>query len=187
MPAKPRDAAPGVHHIWINATSHWEYFLDHVDRVAWVRLFARVCDRLCWNPLAFCQMTTHVHGLIEVPDTSLSTGMEYLNREYSKDFNARHGRSGHLVRKRFGSRRAEGAHDLIGTYAYVVLNPVEAGICTRAEDWRWSSYATTAGFSHDFTFVNPRLVLAELADSVLALRNLIDARAAEIVRRRQVR
>ena len=187
VPAKPRDSAPGFHHVWVNATSHWPYFLDDVDRLTWIRLLIRVSDRYGWDVVAFCQMSTHVHALLDVANDSLPVGMEYLNREYSKDFNARHDRYGHLVRKRYGSRRVEGSRDLLGAYAYVVLNPVEAGTCTRPEDWRWSSYATTVGLMDDFPFVDARLVLAETNGQVDQLRALVDARAAQLVRNGHVR
>jgi REP element-mobilizing transposase RayT len=171
----------------VNATSHWEYYVDDVDRMTWIRLLIRLRDRHDWHVLAFCQLTTHVHVLLDVANDSLPLGMEYLNREYSKDFNARHGRHGHLVRKRYGSRRIKGRRDLLGAYAYVVLNPVRAGACTRPEDWRWSSYATTAGLTSDFPFVDAALVLAEVGGRVDELRKLVDARAADIVRSGHVR
>ena len=127
---------------------------------------------------AFCQMTTHVHAIVGVPDASLPWGMQYLNREYSKRFNLRHDRSGHFVRKRFGSRRIADGPDLLGTYSYVVLNPVRERMCPRAEDWRWSSYATTLCLTSDFSFVDARIVIAELDGSTDALRRLVMARAA---------
>ena len=104
--------------------------------------------------------------------------MQYLNREYSKRFNACHDRFGHFVRRRFGSRRIIDGRDLLGTYAYVVLNPVKEGMCPRAEDWRWSSYATTLGLTEDFGFVEASVVIAELSGSVDALRRLVTARAS---------
>ena len=122
-------------------------------------------------------MTTHVHLLVDVPDDSLPLGMEYLNREYSKHFNRRHSRCGHFVRKRYGSRRIKDGRDLLGVYAYVVLNAVREGMCRRAEDWPWSSYATTIGASDGFPFVDARIVLAELGGSVAALELLVEAQA----------
>jgi hypothetical protein len=46
-----------------------------------------------------------------------------------------------------------------------------------AEDWRWSSYAAILGLTSDFGFVAARLVLAELGESVDALRAVVTARA----------
>ena len=160
----------------MNATGNWAYFVDELDRRAWIDLLERVARAHMWTVLAFCQMTTHVHAIVAVPDASLPQGMQYLNREYSKRFNARHDRSGHFVRKRFGSRRIRSARDLVGVYSYVVLNPVTESMCPRAEDWRWSSYATTLGLTGDFAFVDAYLVLAEAGGTVEALRAVVNAR-----------
>jgi hypothetical protein len=64
-------------------------------------------------------------------------------------------------------------------YAYVVLNPVLAGLCPRPEDWRWSSYGTTLRISDDFPFVTASSLVAEAGGSTEALRRAVDARARE--------
>jgi REP-associated tyrosine transposase len=179
MPPRPRDFAPGLHHTWVNATGKEAYYVDDVDRLAWIRRLARTAERLGWICIAFCQLTTHVHLVLETPDWSLPIGMKQLNLAYSKEFNDRHERSGQFVRRRYGSRRITDATDLLGVYAYVVLNPVAAGLCPRAEDWRWSSFATTLGISDDFPFVDASLVLTELGSSTEALRALVEQRRVE--------
>jgi REP element-mobilizing transposase RayT len=161
----------------VNATGNWPYFLDDGDRVTWLRLFVKAAGRYDWRAVVFCQMTTHVHAMFRVGDASLAEGMRYLNREYSKDFNVRHDRCGQFVRRRYGSRRIEDAADLLGAFAYVVLNPVKERMCPRAEDWRWSSYATTLGLTNDFPFVDAGVVLSEVGGSVDAIRELVAARA----------
>jgi putative transposase len=177
VPRRPRDISPGFHHTWVNATGTWAYFLDDVDRVNWVRRLVAMLDRTAWTCVAFCQMSTHVHLLVRVADESLSIGMRDLNREYSCDFNLRHGRIGTFVRKRFGSRRIEDADDLLGAYAYVVLNPVVEGLCRRPEEWRWSSYRTALAMSEDFPFVDASSVIAEAGGTPAALRGLVEAAA----------
>jgi REP-associated tyrosine transposase len=174
MPRRSRDTNPGIHHIWVNATGNWEYFIDEVDRISWVRRLVEMLQRTAWTCVAFCQMSTHVHLLLSVPDKSLPIGMRDLNREYSCDFNLRHGRSGTFVRKRFGSRRIEDAADLLGVYSYVVLNPVVEGLCLRPQEWRWSSYRTTLGLSADFPFVDGASVIAEAGGTPGALRRVVD-------------
>jgi REP element-mobilizing transposase RayT len=177
MPRRPRDIRPGLHHVWVNATGDWAYFLDEVDRVAWVRRLVRTVDRMAWTRVAFCQMATHVHLLVGVRDESLPIGMRDLNREYSSDFNLRHGRVGTFVRKRFGSRRVEGPADLLAVYSYVVLNPVAEHLCLHPEEWRWSSYRTTLGMSVDFPFVDGSEVIAEAGGTPGALRQIVAATA----------
>jgi putative transposase len=165
--------------VWVNATGNERYYFDNDDRVVWVRLLASVLEHFDWRCLAFCQLSTHVHLIISVPDTSLPVGMKHLNMTYSRDFNARHDRVGQFVRRRYGSRRIVDGRDLVGTYAYVVLNPVLAGLCPQPEDWRWSSYATTLGISNDFPFADASLAVAEAGGSAEALRRTVEARARE--------
>ncbi len=180
MPSPPRDCAAGLHHVWVNATGNWAYFIDDADRTTWIDLLEDVAGRHGWTVLAFCQMTTHVHAILGLPDDSLPHGMQYLSREYGRIFNLRHDRSGNLVRKRYGSRRVQDGRDLLITYPYVVLNPVKEGMCDRGEDWRWSSYAAALGLTRDFAFVNADLVVAELGGSVGALRSLVTERAQHL-------
>jgi len=175
MPRRPRDIRPGLHHVWVNATGGWDYFLDEVDRVVWVRRLVSMLDQMDWTCAAFCEMSTHVHLLLSVPDESLPVGMRDLNREYSCDFNLRHSRKGVFLRKRFGSRRIENPDDLLGTYCYIVLNPVDRGLCLRPEEWRWSSYRTTIGVSHDFPFVDGARVIADAGGTRDALRRVVEA------------
>jgi REP element-mobilizing transposase RayT len=161
--------------VWVNATGGWDYFLDEVDRVVWIRRLVSMLTRMDWICAAFCEMSTHVHLLLSVPDESLPVGMRDLNREYSCDFNLRHSRKGVFLRKRFGSRRIEDANDLLATYCYIVLNPVAEGLCLRPEEWRWSSYRTTIGASHDFPFVDGASVIADAGGTREALRRVVEA------------
>jgi len=176
MPPPPRDLAPGLRHIWVNATGHEQYFVDVDDRIAWVRLLHRMLGAYAWTCLVFCQMSTHVHLIVDVPDHSLALGMKQLNLAYSRHFNARHGREGQFVRRRYGSRRINDGPDLMGAYAYVVANPVAAGLCIQPEDWRWSSYASSLGISNDFPFVNASLAIAEAGGAPAALRRMVNNR-----------
>jgi REP element-mobilizing transposase RayT len=187
MPRRPRDVSPGFHHVWVNATGDWDYFLDDVDRIEWVRLLAQVRVEMGWTCLAFCQMSTHVHLLVHVPSRSLAIGMRELNREYSCAFNRRHGRVGAFVRQRFGSRHIVGGSGLVAAYGYVVLNVEDLGL--RPEEWRWSSYRTTLGLADDFPFIDASAAIAEAGGTVACLRGAVEsiARARlERTRRNQV-
>jgi putative transposase len=165
----------------VHATGNELYFVDNDDRMGWIRLLVRVLDVYGWSCLGFCQMSTHVHLLLSVPDTSLPLGMKQLNMAYSRDFNALHGRLGQFLRRRYGSRRVTDGRDLLGTYAYVVLNPVTAGLVPRPEDWRWSSHATALEISSDFPFVDASLVIAEAGGSSDELRRFVEGRGAELL------
>jgi putative transposase len=162
MGQRPRDNTPGIHHIVVRATGSTEYFVDYIDRLDWLRRFIRTLDRYTWTCLLMCQMTTHVHAIVDVPDRSLSEGMQRLNGGYGREFNDRHERRGNLVGARFWSKRSTTAEQLLLTFRYVALNPVDAGICERAEEWFWSSFATSCGIATTFPFVDATHVLSLL-------------------------
>ncbi len=176
MSTQIRDFAPGLQHVWIGATGNELYFRDDIDRMNWIRGLVHITDKHGWTCLAFCQMSTHVHLILDVPDRSLPAGMQRLNSDYGQRYNTRHDRVGLLVRRRYGSRRITSADDVLGVFAYVALNPVKAGMCPRGEDWRWSSLASTVGLTADFPFVDASLVLAEVAGSTARLRSFLESR-----------
>lgn len=163
----------------MSASGPAPYFRDEIDHIDWIRRFVAAVDRFDWRCLAFCQLTTHWHALVEVGDESLSSGMHWLNSEYSRAFNLRHGRVGYLVRDRFWSRRKADERALLAAYQYVVNNPVRAGIVRRAEDWPWSSFATTLGLTEAFPFVDATPIFAIFGGSQpsarVALRDLVNA------------
>jgi hypothetical protein len=71
--------------------------------------------------------------------------MQELNGRYSRRTNSRYGRTGHLFQNRFSATAISHDAHLLEACRYVVLNPIRARICSRAEDWPWSSYAACAG------------------------------------------
>jgi putative transposase len=162
MAQKPRDTEPGIHHFVVGATGPSDYYRDHIDRLDWLRRFIRTLDRYGWSCLLFCQMTTHVHALVDVPDRSLSEGMQRLNGGYGREFNERHGRSGALIRRRFWSTRMQSEEQLLAAFRYAALNPVRARMCGRAEEWYWSSVATSCGLATTFPFVDTTAVMSAL-------------------------
>lgn len=177
MTNKLRDARPGIHHVTVGATGDESYFLDDADRWVWIRRFLRTLDRYEWTCLSLCQLTTHVHAIVDIPDESISLGMHYLNSFYGKFFNEKNVRRGTLVRARYWSKPVEDDEQFVAAFRYVARNPVRAGLCARAEDWPWSSFATSCGLSQAFPFVDSRLIHGTLrvtaAEAVHALRALV--------------
>jgi putative transposase len=64
--------------------------------------------------------------------------MQRLNGVHAQRANRRRRRRGHLFGERFSSWIVETEEHARAACRYVLLNPVRAGLCERAEDWRWS-------------------------------------------------
>ena len=141
MPRPDRVHVPnGVSHVTQRATDHEIFFADSVDRTGFDRLLELTVKRYEWTLHAFCQLTNHVHLLIQTPKPTLSRGMQFLFGQYVAEFNTRHGRRGHLVQGRYKTVLVETQEHFLECLRYFAMNPVAAGLCDRPEDWPWSSY-----------------------------------------------
>ena len=135
------EAEHAIHHAFARGNRRQEIFLDDRDRQLYLARLGSVVRRCGWRCLAYCLMDNHLHLLIETPDPNLGVGVQCLHSAYAKRFNARHGTVGHVFQGRYGSNRIKDDVHLITTLRYIARNPVEAGLCSRAEAWPWSSYS----------------------------------------------
>jgi putative transposase len=88
--------------------------------------------------------------------------MRWLLGGYAFGFNQRHGRYGHLFAGPYKASLVDSDTSAIEVCAYVVLNPVRAGLVRAPEDWQWSSYRATAGLVRPPPFLETWLVPAML-------------------------
>jgi putative transposase len=154
-----RDTAQGLFHVTCHAVWDLDLFRDDVDRMNYCVQLAATTARLGWECLGVCLMTTHVHLILGVEDGVLPDGMQQVSFRYAVGFNTRHRRRGRVFGSPYGLRRMGDDADLLGVYRYVMLNPVEAGLVERPEEWPWSSYAATLSLSETFPFVNAGRIL----------------------------
>ena len=137
---------PGaLYHVTSRGNARQDIALDDEDRAAFLAVLAEARERFAWLVHAYCLMGNHYHLMVETPEANLSRGMRQLIGVYTQRFNRRHGRVGHLFQGRYKAILVERESYLLELCRYVVLNPVRAGLVARVEDWRWSSYAETAG------------------------------------------
>jgi putative transposase len=140
MPRVPRTSLPdGYFHVSARGIpAAGNLFRDDDDRRAFVALVWIAARRHAWTCHALCVLSTHYHLVLEVTRERLSTGLRDLNWRYARHVNSRHGLFGHVFAGRYSARAIASEEYLYDACAYVVLNPVRAGLCDRAEEWPWS-------------------------------------------------
>jgi putative transposase len=166
MPRQPRDKAAGLFHVFTRCV--WaapEHFRDDIDRMDFVRRLAQLTHQPGWTCVAFCLMSSHYHLIVAVGDDALPIAMHRLNLGYVRGFNRRHSLRGRGQSHPYGSRRIRDDVDLLDTFAYVAMNPVEAGLCRAPSDWQWSSYAGTVGRRMQHSFVDDAWLLRSLSSA----------------------
>jgi putative transposase len=178
VPRSKRPTVGGIYHLITTSTKPDDFFREGFDRIEFVSELSQMLERFDWTCISACLMTTHYHLIAEVPDNTLSAGMQRLNWRYARAFNRRHQRRGHHVGGKFTAVPILSEQQLVNAFRYVARNPVKAGICGRPQDWPWSSYARTVGLAEGFSFIDATRVLecfgASLEVTVERLRGFVE-------------
>jgi len=134
-----------IYHATSRGNARENIFDNDGDRKAFLEILGKVVNRFNWLCHAYCLMDNHYHLVIETPEANLSKGMRQLNGVYTQLYNRRHRTVGHLFQGRYKAILIQKESHLLEVCRYVVLNPVRAKAVERVEQWKWSSYGTTAG------------------------------------------
>jgi REP element-mobilizing transposase RayT len=116
--------------------AHREIFLNLLDQVS--RIFRIEIH-------AYCLMGNHYHLLVRTPDANLGRAMRHLNGVYTQRVNRLSRTDGPLFRGRYKSILVDADAYLRQLSRYIHLNPVDAGIVVRPEDYPDSSYRAYLG------------------------------------------
>jgi len=140
--ARPlRITFPGAwYHVTNRGLERRAIFRAPEDQARFLRLLAEGTARFALEVHAYCLMGNHYHLLVRTPDGNLSEAMRHLDGVYTQRFNRTHGRDGPLFRGRFASVLVQADRHLLCAARYIHLNPVEARLVERPEDWSPSSY-----------------------------------------------
>jgi putative transposase len=135
----PRSALSGyrLFHVTARGVDRCLIYQDDEDYSLFLRLFRRAMHREEVQAHAYCLMPNHYHAVLEGGIELISSAMRWLNGSYAREFNARHGRSGHLFQERYYSGVVESEAHLGRACEYVWENAVRAGLCASRSEWPW--------------------------------------------------
>ncbi len=91
---------------------------------------------------SFCLMPNHFHLLLkEVEENGIAKYMQRILTAYTKYFNTRHAKTGHLFQGSYKSVHIENDTQLMHVSAYIHKNPCEIyGWAGKEDMFPWSSY-----------------------------------------------
>jgi REP element-mobilizing transposase RayT len=153
----------GYFHIFNRGNGLQDIFLDNEDREFFIlKLKQNIfpdegLKRM--NPLPFgsfsilsyCLMPNHFHLLLR--QNGQHTIQKLLLRvcsSYSKYFNKKHKRVGHVFQDRFKQVNIEDDDQLLWAHAYINLNPIIDKLTGKMENYRWTSYREMTGAPNGF-------------------------------------
>jgi REP-associated tyrosine transposase len=133
-----------LYHILSRGNEQKDIFYDDQDRLLFSETVGEMSERFEINIFAYVLMDNHYHLLLKTNRANLSKSMQWLGVTYTRRFNLRHFRSGHLFQGRFKSIIVQNDAYLMRLSCYIHRNPLRAGIVKRLADYRWSSYKAYA-------------------------------------------
>jgi putative transposase len=169
MARHSRFVLPDVpHHVTQGGNHRERVFFEHGDESTYLSLLHFYARSHGVKVMAYCLMPNHVH-LVVVPSNSegLHRALRSVHSQYAQRVNRMRGRSGHLWQGRYFSSPLDSRY-FLNAVRYVELNPVRAGLISRAEDYVWSSAPAHCGVRYD--------LLIEPASNVPLFANVTDWR-----------
>jgi REP element-mobilizing transposase RayT len=114
----------GFYHVMLRGNGGMDVFGSDDDRCRFLLLLQEGSIRFGFRLHAFCLMGNHIHLTIQVSDVPLSKIMQNLSFRYTRWFNAKNQRFGHLFQGRYKAILIDDSAYLLTLIRYIHLNPV---------------------------------------------------------------
>ena len=149
MPRPPRiSLEDALYYITSRCIYNQDIFKEEADYNTYFELIKKYKEQYKFKLYAYALLPNHFHLLLELPDQDqegfkggISEIMHGLNSSYTKYFNGKYGRKGHLFRDRFKTALVEKDPYLLKLTAYIHLNPQKLNLVFSAKDYSFSSYS----------------------------------------------
>lgn len=166
MPRPHRaQVAGGLYHVTAHSNIGRLAFRDDRERKQFLLLLGATVRRKTWSCRAYCLLSTHYHLFVATPQGDIASGMQYLNGRYGQWVNWNRTERGHVFDSRYGAVLVESQGHATEIHRYIALNPVRAGLVSRPEEWRWSSYGALLGLVKPLPFLDVETPLVEFGST----------------------
>jgi putative transposase len=146
MPRKPRVEYSGAfYHVITRGNQRQNLFHDDQDREFYLDRLEHYRKRCGLTIYAYVLMSNHVHLLLETGKTPLSKIMQGLQFSYTRYFNRRYRKMGHLFQGRYRAILCDRGKYLLELVRYIHLNPVRMKRPTALGKHPWSSHPAYLG------------------------------------------
>lgn len=130
----------GYFHVISKSVEESNLFNDEDDYKEFLKILYEERIKHSVSIFSYCLMPNHYHILLKTNNSNLSFFMKNLNHRYSLYFNNRKFRVGHLFMDRFKSFYINSEGYFLNISRYIHLNPYEANLVDKPEDYNWSSF-----------------------------------------------
>jgi REP element-mobilizing transposase RayT len=140
---RARITYPGAfHHVMNRGHSGEDIFYGNKNKSQFLDFLADASKKLKIRIFAYCLMNNHYHLVLENSSGKMSECLKRLNGQYGMYYRKVIGGKGYVFQGRFNSTLIDKDAYLLQSIAYLLRNPVRAGLVMNADDYIWSSIKT---------------------------------------------
>ena len=143
-----------IHHVWQRGNNKDYIFQDNTTKGFFINQLKKYNKKFDYNIFAYVIMNNHYHLLIQTFKDSIGEVMFNINNVTGKFIRDTLNRSGHVYQGRYNSKIVETNEYFLWLIRYIHRNPIGANICTKVENYSWSSHCFYTGGYSNFVNVN---------------------------------
>jgi putative transposase len=133
--------AEAMHHAMNRGHGGEKIFAETFLKKTFLDILEAASRKMKMRILAYCLMDNHYHLVVENSSGKLSEFFKLLNGQYGSYYRKKMGGRGYVFQGRFRSEIIQDDSYLINVIAYVLMNPVHAGMVNDFMAYPWSSAA----------------------------------------------
>ncbi|MEI7740973.1 MAG: transposase [bacterium] len=139
-----------VYHVICRGNNRQTVFRKMDDYLAYKTCLARAKSERSFEIFHYALMPNHVHLIVRVWHAEqLSKIMQLINLTYALYYKKQYTNIGHLWQDRYKSIIIDNDEYLLSCGAYVELNPFRASLCSKPEEYPWTSHRHYVGIARD--------------------------------------
>ncbi|MFC1522874.1 transposase [Elusimicrobiota bacterium] len=146
MGRKPRiDIAGALYHVSAKTIAGEEIFTEDQAAADFVSSLTHAQKRYPFSLFAYTIMPNHFHVLLETREHSLGKVMQVLLTRFSRLYNHRHARSGHIFADRYKAVICDKSNFLTPLVNFIHANPMREKHVSSLTEWKWTSFNSYMG------------------------------------------
>jgi REP element-mobilizing transposase RayT len=152
----------GIYHVIARGNNKEFIFKENIDKGYFIKLLKESMKGMSFRIYGYVLMDNHYHLILQVFNKKLWEIMHQINNKYSKYFNFKFKRVGHVFQGRYKAILVQDERYLISLLRYIHQNPIKAGMYKNIEEYKWCS--DTFYRTNNNNFINIDTVLDMLSD-----------------------
>jgi putative transposase len=128
-----------VYHVIQRSSNREKIFGKDTEKEYFLDLLAGYKKKFGYRLFGYVLMDNHYHLLLQTGAIPLNKIMQRINFLYSKFYNQKNSRHGHVFGGRYKAGLVQDESYLFAILRYIHQNPVRANICINIPDYHWSS------------------------------------------------